>query len=49
VEVVFAERPPQETLEALKAHGFRWARGNRCWYWRDAAFAEALAGQEATV
>jgi hypothetical protein len=49
VEVVFAERPPQETLEALKAHGFRWARGNRCWYGRDAAFAETLAGQEATV
>ncbi len=45
VEVVFAEKPSQETLDALKAHGFRWARGNRCWYGRDAAFAEALAGQ----
>ena len=49
VEVVFAERPSQETLDAMKAHGFRWARGNRCWYGRDAAFAEALAGQEATA
>jgi hypothetical protein len=46
VEVVFAEKPSQETLGALKAHGFRWARGNSCWYGRDAAFAEALAGQE---
>jgi len=42
VEVVFAERPSQETLDALKAHGFRWARGNRCWYGRDEAFAQAL-------
>jgi hypothetical protein len=46
VEVVFAERPSQETLAALKAHGFRWARGNRCWYGRDEAFAQALVAAD---
>jgi len=43
VEVVFSDRPEPETLNALKAHGFRWARTNKCWYGRDVAFANALA------
>ena len=46
VEVVFAEKPARETLDALKAHGFRWARGNACWYGRDVAFAQSLAGEQ---
>jgi hypothetical protein len=46
VEVVFAEKPARETLDALKAHGFRWARGSGCWYGRDAAFAQSLAGEQ---
>jgi hypothetical protein len=43
VEVRFADKPAPEVLAGLKAHGFRWARGNRCWYGRDTAYAEALA------
>ena len=43
VEVRFADKPGPDVLAALKAHGFRWARGNRCWYGRDAAYAESLA------
>ena len=46
VEVAFAEKPARETLDALKAHGFRWARGSGCWYGRDAAFAQSLAGEQ---
>lgn len=44
VEIRFADRPGDEVLSELKAHGFRWARGNRCWYGRDTAYAESLAG-----
>jgi len=43
VEIRFAERPAGDVLAALKAHGFRWARGNRCWYGSDTAYAETLA------
>lgn len=42
VELAFDDKPSPETIGELKAHGFRWARGNRCWYGRDTAFAEAL-------
>lgn len=35
VEIHFAAKPPAETLAALKSAGFRWARGNRCWYGRE--------------
>lgn len=44
VEIRFAAKPAPEVLADLKAHGFRWARGNQCWYGRDVAYAEALAG-----
>lgn len=43
VEIRFAERPGDDVLAGLRAHGFRWARGNRCWYGSDAAYAQALA------
>lgn len=43
VEVRFADKPAQEVLDGLKARGFRWARGNRCWYGSDVAYAESLA------
>jgi hypothetical protein len=43
VEVRFAAKPGPEVIGGLKYHGFRWARGNRCWYGRDVAYAEALA------
>jgi hypothetical protein len=43
VEIRFAGKPAADVLAALKAHGFRWARGNRCWYDRDAAYAASLA------
>jgi hypothetical protein len=51
VEVRFAEKPDAEVISGLKAHGFRWARGNRCWYGCDTAYAEALAsaGREAAL
>lgn len=47
VEVRFADKPAPEVLAGLKAHGFRWARTNGCWYGRDTAYAEALAGAAA--
>jgi hypothetical protein len=43
VEIRFSEKPSEETRDALTAHGFRWARGNRCWYGTDIAYAQALA------
>ena len=43
VEIRFAERPADDVITGLKAHGFRWARGNRCWYGSDTAYANALA------
>ena len=32
VEIRFATKPAPEVLAQLKSAGFRWARGNRCWY-----------------
>ena len=49
VEVAFGEKPSPETIAALKAHGFRWAIRSRCWYGRDTAFAEELAGDTASA
>jgi hypothetical protein len=46
VEIVFNEKPSDEVRDSLKAHGFRWARGNQCWYGTDTAFAESLAAAE---
>ena len=43
VEIRFSDRPADDVLVGLKAHGFRWARGNRCWYGSDTAYAETLA------
>ena len=43
VEVRFTDRPADDVIAGLKAHGFRWARGNRCWYGTDTAYAESLA------
>jgi hypothetical protein len=45
VEIRFAERPADDVLAALRLRGFRWARGNRCWYGTDRAYAESLAGE----
>lgn len=46
VEVVFGAKPAREVIDGLKARGFRWARTNGCWYGRDVAYAEALAGPQ---
>ena len=47
IEIRFAERPPAETLENLKAHGWRWSRFSGCWYTRASdearTFAEEIA------
>lgn len=32
VELFFEGKPSEGTLSTLKANGFRWARGNKCWY-----------------
>jgi hypothetical protein len=34
IEVRFPSKPPAATLAVLRSAGFRWARGNRCWYGR---------------
>ena len=46
VEIRFDDKPSEEVRGALKAHGFRWARGNQCWYGTDQTYAETLAGGE---
>jgi hypothetical protein len=43
VEILFADKPPAEVRDELKAHGFRWAKSNSCWYGCDVAYAESLA------
>lgn len=49
IEIRFPDRPPQETLDALKANGWRWSRFGKCWYARRTpearTFAENIAGQ----
>lgn len=42
VEIVFTEKPSAEVRAEVKAHGFRWAKTNGCWYGRDIAYAESL-------
>ena len=42
VEIRFADKPDAEVISGLKTHGFRWARGNRCWYGRDTEYANSL-------
>ena len=42
VEIRFADKPDAEVISGLKARGFRWARGNRCWYGRDTEYANSL-------
>jgi hypothetical protein len=44
VELVFPAKPSEEVRNGLKSHGFRWARGNACWYGRDIAYANSVAG-----
>jgi hypothetical protein len=43
VEVRFAEKPAEEVRAALKAAGFRWARGNACWYGPESRLPSELA------
>ena len=49
VEIRFAAKPPDATLEALKSAGWRWSRFSRCWYTRASAeartFAERIAAE----
>lgn len=35
VEIHFTDKPDEDVRASLKAAGFRWARGNRCWYGRE--------------
>lgn len=48
VEVKFGSRPPQPTIDALKARGFRWSKYQALWYARHTpermAYAQELAG-----
>lgn len=44
VELVFPAKPSEAVRDGLKAHGFRWARSNSCWYGRDVAYAQQVAG-----
>lgn len=49
VELRFDGKPSEDVLRMLKANGWRWARGSRCWYARrnadTLAFARAMAGE----
>lgn len=46
VEIRFPSKPEEAVISKLKSHGWRWARGSRCWYKRHTveslAFAEQL-------
>jgi len=44
VELVFPSKPSEDVRQGLKSHGFRWARSNACWYGRDTAYANKVAG-----
>lgn len=51
IELYFSEKPNSATLEVLKANGWRWHNGKKCWYNRQTAEtmkqAEAItAGQQ---
>jgi hypothetical protein len=46
VEIRFADKPAPDVLDSLRARGFRWARGSRCWYGTDTEYAHSLAGSE---
>lgn len=35
IEVIFEEKPSRETLDTLKANGFRWHRQRKLWYAKD--------------
>jgi hypothetical protein len=52
IEIRFPSKPSAETLDSLKAAGWRWSRFASCWYTQrsDAArqFAESLNGQANT-
>lgn len=47
VEILFAAKPEQSTLNSLKCNGFRWSPANRLWYARQneatLAFARMIA------
>jgi hypothetical protein len=50
VEIRFDKKPATETLDTLKAHGWRWSRFGVCWYNRDTpenmSFALTFTGQD---
>jgi len=46
IELVFPSKPAQEVLDELKAHGFRWARGNACWYGKALRLPAQYTGKE---
>jgi len=53
VEVRFPAKPDTGTIEALKAHGFRWTRFGACWYHKRTpqavAFAQSLIPAESVA
>lgn len=46
VEIRFPAKPPAETIETLKANGWRWSRFNTCWYHKATPDATAWAYTE---
>jgi hypothetical protein len=44
IEVRFPEKPAREVLAGLKAHGFRWNGRDKCWWGKDATYADSLKG-----
>ena len=52
IEITFDSKPAAETLEALKASGYRWHRVKKVWYAKQTAerlaLAQALAGEQIT-
>lgn len=52
IEITFDSKPAAETLEALKASGYRWHRAKKVWYAKQTterlALAQTIAGEQIT-
>lgn len=49
IEISFPSKPAQETIDKLKANGFRWSRYNSVWYIKDTSYNRHKVAQFGTL